>query len=291
MQVNYLLSLFANVLSHMIGNYCTEKKFNFCRYIIRLFCKPCKFYLCNTISKRFYRSANLTIIMNRSNITKKEFQHKSLRQLVANFRNEYISNGLDENDMAADPIIQFENWFEDAVKNKVNEPNVMHLSTAASDGRPSGRIMLLKGFDESGFVFYTNYDSRKGKELRNNSYASMTFLWLELYRQVRIEGTVSYLSAEQSDEYFHSRPRGSQIGAFASAQSQILSNREQLEKIADEVEVRFKDMTIPRPENWGGVCLKPEFIEFWQGRANRLHDRIKYSLDAEGKWSMQRLYP
>jgi pyridoxamine 5'-phosphate oxidase len=229
--------------------------------------------------------------MDRSKITRKEFQNKSLRQLVANFRNEYLSNGLDEKDMADDPILQFENWFEDAVKNKVNEPNVMHLSTATADGRPSGRIMLLKGFDENGFVFYTNYDSRKGSELRNNKFASMTFLWLELYRQVRIEGTVTPLSAKDSDEYFHSRPRGSQIGAFASAQSHVLASREELEKIADEAEERFKDQPIPRPDNWGGFCLKPDYVEFWQGRANRLHDRIKYSLEADGKWSMQRLYP
>jgi pyridoxamine 5'-phosphate oxidase len=229
--------------------------------------------------------------MDRSKITKKELQNKSLRQLVANFRNEYLSNGLDEKDMADDPILQFENWFEDAVKNKVNEPNVMHLSTATPAGRPSGRIMLLKGFDENGFVFYTNYDSRKGSELRNNKFASMTFLWLELYRQVRIEGTVTPLSAKDSDEYFHSRPRGSQIGAFASAQSHVLASREELEKIADEAEERFKGHPIPRPDNWGGFCLKPDYIEFWQGRANRLHDRIKYSLEADGKWSMQRLYP
>jgi pyridoxamine 5'-phosphate oxidase len=229
--------------------------------------------------------------MDRSKITRKELQNKSLRQLVANFRNEYLSNGLDEKDMADDPILQFENWFEDAVKNKVNEPNVMHLSTATADGRPSGRIMLLKGFDENGFVFYTNYDSRKGSELRNNKFASMTFLWLELYRQVRIEGTVTPLSAKDSDEYFHSRPRGSQIGAFASAQSHVLASREELEKIADEAEERFKDQPIPRPDNWGGFCLKPDYVEFWQGRANRLHDRIKYSLEADGKWSMQRLYP
>ncbi len=229
--------------------------------------------------------------MSSGNISRKELKNKSLRQLVANFRNEYISHGLDEKDVDPDPIVQFEKWFEDAVKNKVNEPNVMHLSTADSDGKPSGRIMLLKGFNENGFVFYTNYDSRKGNELRVNSFASMTFLWLELYRQVRIEGKVKPLTSQESDEYFHSRPRGSQIGAFASSQSQILNSRAELEKAAEDIEVRFKDKEIPRPENWGGFCLVPESIEFWQGRANRLHDRIKYQREQNETWSIKRLYP
>ncbi len=229
--------------------------------------------------------------MSSGNISRKELKNKSLRQLVANFRNEYISHGLDEKDVDPDPIVQFEKWFEDAVKNKVNEPNVMHLSTADSDGKPSGRIMLLKGFNENGFVFYTNYDSRKGNELRVNSFASMTFLWLELYRQVRIEGKVKPLTSQESDEYFHSRPRGSQIGAFASSQSRILNSRAELEKAAEDIEVRFKDKEIPRPENWGGFCLVPESIEFWQGRANRLHDRIKYQREQNETWTIKRLYP
>ena len=229
--------------------------------------------------------------MSSGNISTKEFKNKSLRQLVANFRNEYISHGLDEKDIETDPINQFEKWFEDAVKNKVNEPNVMHLSTATPDGIPSGRIMLLKGFDENGFVFFTNYDSRKGGELQINSNASMTFLWLELYRQVRIEGKVHQISSEESDEYFHSRPRGSQIGAVASSQSRILSSRSELEKTAEEIELRFKDKQIPRPDNWGGFCLVPDSIEFWQGRANRLHDRIKYEKKVGKNWTISRLYP
>ncbi len=229
--------------------------------------------------------------MTSGNISRKELKHKSLRQLVANFRNEYISHGLDEKDMESNPINQFEKWFEDAVKNKVNEPNVMHLSTATPEGKPSGRIMLLKGFDDNGFVFYTNYDSRKGNELRVNSFASITFLWLELYRQVRIEGKVKPLSSDESDEYFHSRPRGSQIGAVASSQSRILNSRVELEKAAEEIEIRFKDQQIPRPENWGGFCLVPDSIEFWQGRANRLHDRIKYERENSDKWIMIRLFP
>ena len=222
---------------------------------------------------------------------KKHIQTKSIRQLVANFRNEYLSKGIDEEDMARNPIDQFEKWFVEAVKNKVSEPNAMHLSTASLDGRPSGRIVLLKGFDEKGFVFFTNYDSRKGNELKNNSFASATFLWIELFQQVRIEGTVHPVSVEESDVYFNSRPRGSQISAWASSQSNIVSSRIDLEKKMREIEIRFKDKPIPRPDNWGGFCLTPKSMEFWQGRANRLHDRIQYQLGEENIWSIYRLFP
>jgi pyridoxamine 5'-phosphate oxidase len=222
---------------------------------------------------------------------KKHFQTKSIRQLVANFRNEYISNGIHEKDMARNPIDQFEKWFAEAVKNKVSEPNAMHLSTATIDGKPSGRIMLLKGFDEKGFVFFTNYDSRKGKELKNNNFASLTFLWLELFQQVRIEGTVHPISVEESANYFNSRPRGSQISAWASSQSNIVSSRKDLENKIREIEIRFKNKPIPRPDNWGGFCLTPKSMEFWQGRANRLHDRIQYQLEQENIWSIHRLFP
>lgn len=222
---------------------------------------------------------------------KKHLQTKSIRQLVANFRNEYISNGINEKDMARNPIDQFEKWFVEAVKNKVSEPNAMHLSTATVDGKPSGRIMLLKGFDEKGFVFFTNYDSRKGNELKNNSFASLTFLWLELFQQVRIEGTVHPISVEESATYFNSRPRGSQISAWASSQSNIVSSRIDLEKKIREIEIRFKNKPIPRPANWGGFCLTPKSMEFWQGRANRLHDRIQYQLGQENIWSIHRLFP
>ncbi len=229
--------------------------------------------------------------MKFTQITKKDLQHKSVRQLVANFRNEYISEGIDEKDILKDPVQQFEKWFNEAVNNKLAEPNVMHLSTVGENGRPSGRIVLLKGFDENGFVFYTNYDSRKGRELQNNRYASLTFLWLELYRQVRIEGKVQTVTSEESDNYFSSRPRGSQIGALASTQSKILDSREALEKIAGELDKKYKDKPVPRPDNWGGYCLKPDLIEFWQGRANRLHDRILYTLSNDNKWIIQRLFP
>ena len=229
--------------------------------------------------------------MKFSQITKKDLQNKSVRQLVANFRNEYISDGIDEKDILKDPVMQFEKWFNEAVSDKISEPNVMHLSTVGKNGRPSGRIVLLKGFDEKGFVFYTNYESRKGEELKHNNFASLTFLWLELYRQVRIEGKVVPVSAEESDNYFKSRPKGSQIGALASAQSRILDSRETLEKIAEEIERKYEDEPVPRPENWGGYCLKPDYIEFWQGRANRLHDRILYTLNNKSEWMIQRLFP
>ncbi|HMS35261.1 MAG TPA: pyridoxamine 5'-phosphate oxidase [Ignavibacteria bacterium] len=229
--------------------------------------------------------------MKFSQITKKDLQNKSVRQLVANFRNEYISDGINEKDILKDPVQQFDKWFSEAVTDKIVEPNVMHLSTVGKNGRPSGRIVLLKGYDENGFVFYTNYDSRKGEELKLNNFASLTFLWLELYRQVRIEGKVTPVSAEESDNYFISRPKGSQIGAMASAQSRILESRETLEKTAQELEKKYRDEPVPRPENWGGYCLKPDYIEFWQGRANRLHDRIIYTLINNSEWKIERLFP
>ena len=228
--------------------------------------------------------------MKFNQITKKDLQNKSIRQLVANFRNEYISGGIDEKNILKDPVMQFEKWFNEAVSNKVPEPNVMHLSTVSADGKPSGRIVLLKGFDENGFIFYTNYESRKGSELKKNNYAALTFFWHELHRQVRIEGKVKTIPSEESDAYFISRPRGSQIGALASSQSKVLDSRSKLEKIADELELKYKDKPIPRPSSWGGYCLVPESIEFWQGRANRLHDRLLYTLSGN-KWKIQRLFP
>lgn len=224
------------------------------------------------------------------NDIKGQFKNKSIRQLVANFRTEYISDGIDEKSMGDDPILQFEIWFNEAVKNKIPEPNIMHLSTVSTDCKPSGRVLLLKGFDEKGFVFYTNYDSRKGNELEVNNSAAMTFLWFELYRQVRIEGTVEKISADESDKYFHSRPRGSQISAVASSQSSIIENRNILEKRVNELEKEFDKKPVPRPENWGGYCLSPVSLEFWQGRASRLHDRILYTLIDNG-WTKKRLAP
>ena len=216
---------------------------------------------------------------------------KSIRQLVANFRNEYISDGLDESRMAGDPIEQFEAWFKEAVKARIPEPNAMHLATATAQAAPSGRVMLLKGFDDQGFQFYTHYNSRKGQELVENPQAAITFLWLELFRSVRIEGTIAQLPASQSDEYFQSRPRSSQLGAWASAQSQPLASRADLDQRFREMEKKFEGQTIPRPATWGGYALLPSVIEFWQGRASRLHDRIVYTKETEGVWKRERRNP
>lgn len=219
------------------------------------------------------------------------FKNKSLRQLVANFRNEYISDGIHEDSLADNPIHQFEQWFKEAVKSKIPEPNAMHVITSTPEGKPSGRIMLLKGFDESGFVFFSNYESRKGEELVNNRWAAITFLWLELIRQVRIEGTVSKVADAESDAYFASRPRGSQIGAWASQQSKPAKDRKEIEDQFKLLERKFEGKEVPRPPHWGGYRLAPTSMEFWQGRASRLHDRIVYKLNTEGSWDKQRLFP
>ena len=220
-----------------------------------------------------------------------QIRGKSLRQLVANFRNEYISNGINESELKDNPIDQFEVWLNEAVKNKLREPNAMFLATATPDGKPSGRVVLLKGFDERGFIFYTNYGSRKAIELDKNNAASLTFLWLEIYKQVRVEGTVQRISDKESDQYFNSRPRESQIGAWASDQSQPIANRDVLEREMEALVKQLEGKPIPRPENWGGFCVKPQQIEFWLGRANRLHDRILYQRSDDNIWTKQRLSP
>jgi len=216
---------------------------------------------------------------------------KSVRQLITVFRAVYVSQGIDVKEVSENPIDQFEKWIRNTIKNKLSLPNAMHLATVGTDGRPSGRIVLLRGFDERGFVFFTNYESRKGVELKNNNYASITFFWSDLFRQVRIEGDVYKISEEESDKYFQSRPRESQIAAMASNQSKILENRNVLEKKVTELEGSYKGQLIPRPPNWGGYYLSPVRFEFWQGRAHRLHDRIVYILDKNNTWNIQRLYP
>ena len=209
---------------------------------------------------------------------------------LAELRKEYTLNGLDPSDVTLNPFAQFQRWFTEALNAGVPEPNAMHLATVGEDGRPSGRIVLLKGFDENGFSFFTNYQSRKGSELATHPFASLTFFYAELERQIRIEGTIHKLSPEESDAYFQSRPRGSQIGAWVSHQSAIIENRDVLENRQRELERQFENQTIPRPPHWGGYGLVPDHIEFWQGRPSRLHDRILYRKE-EGSWVIERLAP
>ncbi len=205
-------------------------------------------------------------------------------------RKEYTQRGLSEQDLDADPFRQFTVWLDQAVAASLTEPNAMALATADADGRPSVRMVLLKGLD-TGFVFYTNYDSRKGRELAQNPWAALTFYWAELERQVRIEGRVEQVTAEMSDSYFHSRPIGSQLGAAASHQSQIIPSRAVLERRVRELSEQYQEQEIPRPPNWGGYRVIPDTIEFWQGRQDRLHDRLRYRRDAGGQWIVERLSP
>jgi pyridoxamine 5'-phosphate oxidase len=209
----------------------------------------------------------------------------------ADLRKEYMQRGLDEQDLDADPIRQFEAWFEAARAAIPFEPNAMALATVGDDGRPSLRMVLLKGVDARGFVFYTNYESRKGQELATTPWAALTFFWPEMERQVRVEGSVERVSAEESDAYFHSRPVGSQLSASTSHQSEIIGGREELEQRVAELSAQYQDQEIPRPDTWGGYRVVPDTIEFWQGRVNRLHDRLRYRLLADGSWEIARLSP
>lgn len=210
---------------------------------------------------------------------------------LADLRRDYALRGLSESDVDADPFKQFQAWFSDALAAPLIEPNAMVLATATKDGRPSARAVLLKGFDERGFVFYTNYESRKGQELAENPWAALVFLWEELERQIRIEGQVEKCSAEESDAYFRSRPLGSRLSATLSHQSQVISSREVLERRLEELMVENANGDVPRPPFWGGYRLSPTSIEFWQGRPNRLHDRLRYRLLNDGSWLIERLSP
>lgn len=210
---------------------------------------------------------------------------------IADLREEYDHDVLRRDDTAENPIDQFRSWFEDALESDIAEPNAMTLATATANGRPSARIVLLKGIEDDGFIFYTNYNSRKGSELTQNPWAALVFWWEPLQRQVRIEGEVERVPPETSDEYFESRPRGSQIGAWASPQSHVIENRDVLLGNLEEVRAEYDDEdSIPRPSHWGGYHLTPEVIEFWQGRPSRLHDRIRYRRD-DGTWARERLAP
>lgn len=209
---------------------------------------------------------------------------------IAHLRRDYRQASLNEADVDGDPIVQFRHWFDDAVRAEVHEPNAMFLATATPDAYPSGRVVLLKGVDQRGFVFYTDYRSRKGAELADNPHASLCFFWAELERQVRIGGAVQRVSRAESDEYFQSRPLPSRIGAWTSRQSAVLSSREELERDLAANEARFADGPVPLPEHWGGFRVVPEEIEFWQGRTSRLHDRIQFRREA-GAWVRRRLSP
>jgi pyridoxamine 5'-phosphate oxidase len=211
-------------------------------------------------------------------------------ETLQNLRQEYRSAALSEAEVDKDPIAQFAKWFTDALSAQLFEPNVMTLATADKTGKPAARIVLLKGFDEQGFTFYTNYDSHKGHDLEENPRAALVFFWPALERQVRIEGMVTKTAAEVADRYFHSRPTGSQIGALASPQSSVLTDRHMLEDKVVELTQQYENKDIPRPAHWGGYVVSPVNIEFWQGRPSRLHDRIYYQL-TDGQWSISRLAP
>ena len=197
---------------------------------------------------------------------------------------------MDEAQVDADPIVQFGRWFADAEAADLIEPNAMTLATAAAGGRPSARMVLLKGFDERGFVFYTNYESRKAGELDGSPVAALVFWWGALQRQVRVEGAVERVRREESEAYFRSRPLGSRLGAWASAQSQVIAGRAELEERLEQLTARYRDGDVPLPPFWGGYRIRPEVIEFWQGRPNRLHDRLRYRR-TPGGWDIDRLSP
>ncbi len=210
---------------------------------------------------------------------------------IADIREGYEREGLTETEVSRNPIVQFEKWMQEAVDAGISQPNALTLATASKAGRPSARIVLLKAVSEAGFVFYTNYNGRKGRELAENPFAAMVFLWPSLSRQVRIEGVVTKIDTASSDAYYDSRPRGSQLGAWASPQSQVVEDRQDLEKALAQYTAQYADQQVPRPAHWGGYCLKPDAIEFWQGRPSRLHDRLLYRASQDGEWIIERLAP
>jgi len=206
-------------------------------------------------------------------------------------RYEHAARGLRRRDLDPDPIKQFSNWFTAAIEAEIRDVNAMSLATAGRDAKPSVRVVLLKGFDQDGFVFFTNYESEKGVQLEANPYASLAFYWIELDRQIRIAGKTERTSRQESEGYFHSRPIGSQLGAWASRQSEVLDGRRVLDARMVEMTERFGDNPIPLPPHWGGYRVKPDTMEFWQGRPNRLHDRFRYRRQTDGSWLIERLAP
>jgi len=212
-------------------------------------------------------------------------------QNLADLRKDYSKASLDVSSVNPDPVAQFEKWFKEALESQVPEPNAMTLSTVNADGRPSGRIVLLKGIEMAKFVFFTNYQSSKGHDLEKNPGCALTFFWQELERQVRIEGIAERIDEKRSTEYFQSRPRGSQVGAWSSPQSTIIANRIILEERVTEIEKKFDGQAVlPKPHQWGGYAIEPFMMEFWQGRQSRLHDRVQYT-KIDGAWQIHRLAP
>lgn len=210
---------------------------------------------------------------------------------ISDLRKSYDTSGLRESELESDPFKQFQKWFGEAAAAQPVEPNAMMLATATKDGIPSARMVLLKGFDDLGFVFFTNYESQKGRELEENPQAALVFYWPELERQARVTGQVSRVTREESEAYFQSRPVGSRLGAWASHQSQVIPNREVLEKRLEALTNDYQARDVPLPPYWGGYRLAPRAIEFWQGRPNRLHDRLRYTRQGDGRWLIERLSP
>ncbi len=210
---------------------------------------------------------------------------------VADIRKDYKLQTLEESDVQPNALEQFHKWWNEALMSQIEEVNAMTLATSTAAGKPNARIVLLKGYDESGFVFFTNYHSRKGMELAENPFASLVFFWKELERQVRIEGGVEKTTAGESDLYFHSRPVESRIGAWASPQSKVIASRQVIEENLTELQNSFAGKSIERPPHWGGYIVRPALIEFWQGRPGRLHDRIQYTKERDGSWKTERLAP
>jgi pyridoxamine 5'-phosphate oxidase len=209
---------------------------------------------------------------------------------IADIRKDYQLKSLTEAEVAKNPFAQFSIWWDEAIGSAIDEVNAMALSTVSAEGRPSARIVLLKGYDEKGFVFFTNYESAKGRQIEQQPFASLLFFWKELERQVRIEGVVTKVAEEESDAYFNSRPAGSRLGAWASPQSQKIADRSVLEEALKAVTAEYSELIIPRPPHWGGYRVTPSRIEFWQGRSNRLHDRILYE-QIDNNWLISRLAP
>lgn len=210
---------------------------------------------------------------------------------ISDLRKEYSQKALSEGDVAVNPFLQFEKWWKDAIAADIEEPNAMTLATSSMDAVPSARIVLLKDFSENGFVFFSNYESYKGKQLAENPKACLVFFWKKIERQVRITGLVFKVDAKESDNYFNSRPEDSRIGAIASPQSAIIESREWLDEEFKKTQSEFANKNISRPAHWGGYIVKPVIIEFWQGRPSRLHDRIQYTLEENGTWTIERLAP